>query len=117
MGNLCRVMYSQAHTDGIRRKYFTRNIILISFLLQALNVLGQGRVTQKEIDCDDSLWNRVYHSYRLEVIEKCKTVKGTIVEARFEADGDAHLLVKLDKGQESLLNAMNYEKQKGLLVV
>jgi hypothetical protein len=70
----------------------------------------------KKIECNDSLWNRVYHSYRLEIIEKCKLVTGVVMEARFEADGDAHLLIKVDKGQEYLLNDMNYEKQKGLLV-
>ncbi len=69
------------------------------------------------IQCDDSLWNRVYHSYRLQVLEKCKRVSGTVMKAKFEADGDAHLLIKVDSGQENLLNDMNYEKQQGYLVV
>ncbi len=63
---------------------------------------GQTNTVEKKIQCDDSLWNRIYHSYRLEVIEKCKRVTGVVIDAKFEADGDA---------------TMNYEKQNGLLVV
>lgn len=90
------------------QKYF-----LIGILFLSLNIYGQSGI---KIQCDDSLWNQVYHSYRLKILEKCKLVTGIVVGARFEADGDAHILIKLDTLQENLLYPMNYEKQGGNLV-
>jgi hypothetical protein len=110
-------------TDGLLTKQTTTILTsghryiynLIVGLFFSLCSFGQTNTTGKTIQCDDSLWNHIYKSYRLEIIEKCK--RGTVVEARFEADGDAHILLKVDKGQEYLLNDMNYEKQRGLLVI
>ena len=87
------------------------------FVFNLTHVSTQTKPLKVLIDCDDSLWNHVYHSYRLEVIEKCKRVTGTIIATRFEADVDVHILLKLDKGQENLLNEMNYESQDSCLVV
>ena len=42
---------------------------------------------------------------------------GTIELLRKEADGDYHILLKLDTGQNNLLNEKNYEEQKGCLVL
>jgi hypothetical protein len=69
------------------------------------------------ISCDSSLWEHVYHSYRLKVVEKCKSVTGLIELLRKEADGDYHILLRLDEGQDNLLNDNNYTKQKGCLVL
>lgn len=80
-------------------------------------VFGQPKANSEKIQCDDSLWNRVYHSYRLQVIEKCKSITGIVAEAKFETDGDAHISIQLDSGQEYLLYPMNYEKQHGYLIV
>lgn len=68
-------------------------------------------------DCDTSLWKFVYHPYRLRVIKKCFTARGTIEEIRKEKDGDDHIRLKLDAGQDSLLNERNIKKQDGDLVV
>ncbi len=68
-------------------------------------------------DCDAQLWNHVYHSDRLHVIEKCKAVTGVIFNASPEADGDVHVRLVLDDGQEELLNQGNIDKQHGCLVV
>lgn len=71
--------------------------------------------------CDDSLWQHVYHGRfptpqdRLQVIENCKTVMGTIINAKAEADGDFHIRLSVD--DKSLLNDKNISGQKGYLVV
>ncbi len=67
--------------------------------------------------CDSSISAHVYHPNRLIVKQECIAVTGTIVDAtasqskherdgvRHEKDGDTHGWLKLDPGQESLLNA------------
>lgn len=67
--------------------------------------------------CDAALWQHVYHKYRLRVIEECKTVTGVVISVRQEKDGDYHIRLRLDPGQEYLLNAMNMEKQHGCFVI
>ncbi len=67
--------------------------------------------------CDQSLWNHVYNPSRLQVITSCLTVTGTVDEIRHEADGDLHILLKLDVGQEGLLNNGNIANQHGDLVL
>lgn len=59
----------------------------------------------------------VYHPSRLEVIEPCISVKGTVATVRHEDDGDYHINVKLDSAYASLVNAGNVEYQGGNLVV
>jgi len=101
-------------------KFRTLAIILL-FLFIALFMTKCTSVhsykTDTEIQCDESLLNRVYKLYRLQVIEKCKQVTGPVAAVRFEEDGDYHILLKLDSGQENLLNTFNYERQNGCLVV
>lgn len=67
--------------------------------------------------CDTSLWQHVYHSSRLRVIENCKTVTGTVESVRTEDDGDEHIALRLDAGQENLVNEKNLSGQHGDLVV
>ena len=67
--------------------------------------------------CDDKLWNFVYNPKRLNVLDKCKTVTGVIVERNADPDGDEHMLLKLDAGQEKLLEKRNYTKKEGNLVI
>jgi hypothetical protein len=75
--------------------------------------------------CDASLWDHVYHPQRLIVQQPCMTVIGTIVDAtngkqsdgvRHEGDGDTHGWLKLDPGEENLLNAGNISDEGGNLV-
>ena len=75
--------------------------------------------------CDDSLWDHVYHPQRLIVKQKCIAVTGTIVDAshgqhpdgvRHEADGDTHGWIDLDPQFKSLLNAGNVSDEGGNLV-
>ena len=73
--------------------------------------------------CDMALWAHVYHGRfpsaedRLQVINPCLTVAGTIVGARAEADGDWHVQLDVDSQYRSLLNQANLEKQQGYLVL
>lgn len=78
--------------------------------------------------CDASLWKHVYKPQRLKVKQQCVTARGTIVDAtstekhrrkdglRHEGDGDTHGWLKLDPGQENLLDAGNRKKEGGNLV-
>ncbi len=69
------------------------------------------------IDCDTSLWKYVYNRERLEVTDICKTVTGVIEESSADEDGDQHMLLKLDNGQEELLTKKNTKKKQGDLVI
>src|SRR5258706_3355199 len=66
--------------------------------------------------CDPALWDHVYDPSRLEVRDKCKVVTGVVKELGENEDGDTHLLVKLDPGQEDLLTKRNIKKKDGNLV-
>jgi hypothetical protein len=91
-------------------------LLLLSFVI-FLPVLTFSQDNNSNISCDSSLWQHVYKAYRLEVIEECKTVTGTINLIRKEKDGDLHIQLKLDKGQGYLLNKKNKTRQKGCLVL
>jgi hypothetical protein len=67
--------------------------------------------------CDPEIWKHVYNPGRLKVIKNCITVSGIITESRTEADGDQHLLLKPDSGQENLLTNKNLKNKKGNLVI
>lgn len=76
--------------------------------------------------CDESLFAHIYHPKRLVVKQACISVTGTLVDAthgrwkdgcRHEKDGDGHCFLKLDKGEESLLNAKNRQNEGGNLVI
>lgn len=62
-------------------------------------------------------WDHIYHPDRLNVKEECKVVTGLVDQVRSEADGDYHIRLKLDDGQETLLNDKNMGVQHGDLVV
>lgn len=73
--------------------------------------------TGNEADCDTSLFKYVYNNSRLEILELCKQVTGTIKEMDADRDGDEHMLLKLDDGQEDLLRKKNIKKKEGCLVI
>ena len=49
----------------------------------------------------------VYHPDRLQLLAPCVTVTGVVDVIRNERDGDLHVLLRLDPGQEKYLNAKN----------
>ena len=73
--------------------------------------------SQSSADCNKKLWDHVWDPSRLDVIASCKTVTGTIIEKNADPDGNEHMLLKLDKGQDSLLHKKNYSKKEGNLVI
>jgi hypothetical protein len=83
---------------------------------QKINKKDSTPVTSSA-DCDSSLWKHVWKPDRLEVHDWCKTVTGIIEEINAEDDGDTHMLLRLDKGQEKLVNKRNKKKKDGCLVI
>jgi len=92
---------------------FANLLVFACFIFLCANAKGQ----QDDKSCDKKLWNFVWGSSRLEVLDKCKTVTGVIVERNADADGDEHMLLKLDAGQENLLRKKNLTKKEGNLVI
>jgi hypothetical protein len=89
--------------------------ILLVLLLLLVSSICPAQKTEN--NCDKKLWNFVWEPKRLEVLDKCKTVTGIIVEKNADSDGDEHMLLKLDAGQEKLLKKKNYTKKDGNLVI
>jgi hypothetical protein len=67
--------------------------------------------------CDKSLLAHVYDPSRLQKLADCVEVSGKVEESAPDDDGDQHFLLKLDAGQESLINKKNLKKKNGDLVV
>jgi len=67
--------------------------------------------------CNQELWSHVYNPSRLKILNQCLQVTGTIEVIRLEKDGDDHILLKLDPGQENLLNEKNISQQQSDLVL
>lgn len=78
---------------------------------------AQGKPAPVPVGCDTSLWRHVYNPTRLTVLDYCKTVTGVIVESSADRDGDQHMLLKPDAGQEGVVNARNLQKKQGNLVL
>lgn len=73
--------------------------------------------SQPSADCDASLWNHVYNPTRLQQLAPCLSATGVISESDADPDGDQHFLLKLDPGQDSLVNHRNAKKKGGDLVL
>lgn len=67
--------------------------------------------------CDQGLWEHVYNPRRLQVLDPCISVTGTVDSVKEQADGDYHVLFLLDQEFEPLLNEKNLSRQRGLLVL
>lgn len=91
--------------------------LFCALLLQAAWTARPAPAQDTFPQCDGSLWQHVYHAYRLQVLRSCVAVAGTVEEIRHEKDGDDHILVRLDSDYESLLNASNITDEDGALVV
>jgi hypothetical protein len=59
----------------------------------------------------------VYNPARLQVITACLQVTGTVAAIRMEADGDLHILIRLDSAFAHLLRPANQGEELGDLVV
>lgn len=59
----------------------------------------------------------VYSPDRLQLLAACVTVTGTVDVIRSEKDGDLHILLRLDAGEEKYINAKNVSGEMGDLVL
>ena len=87
-------------------------------MAQSVQSDTKGDVSQfAATGCDASLWDHVYDPTRLQKLAPCVAVTGIIEESAADDDGDQHFLLKLDPGQDALVNKRNRKKKNGDLVV
>jgi hypothetical protein len=67
--------------------------------------------------CRSNVLAGIYHPARLQVMNACETVSGTVDKVIHEADKDYHIRLKLDSQYANLINAKNTSQQYGDLVV
>jgi hypothetical protein len=85
---------------------------------QSVNNLSAAEVSHSAATgCDASLWTHVYSPKRLQQVAPCISVAGVIEESNVDEDGDQHFLLKLDPGQDQLLNKRNQKKKSGDIVL
>jgi hypothetical protein len=92
---------------------------IAAFAVVATDVTANGGHSQLGTapGCDGLLWDHVYSPSRLQVVNRCVAATGVIQESNVDEDGDQHLLLKLDPGQDHLLVKRNLKKKGGNLVV
>jgi hypothetical protein len=94
------------------------------------NEIGSGNSNAKVVEtpyssnasslagqCDQTLWNHVYSPTRLQIIDRCKTVTGTIQSVKVESDGDFHIRLRVDPQFASMINSANINGQFGDLIL
>ena len=118
--------YLQVRTsDGKDGWVFSRYIKVIASPTSSEPNTDPEATNPAGTQCDDTLWQHVYHPTRLIVKQPCIAVTGTIVDAtngrepdgvRHEADGDTHGWLKVDTQFQDLLNPGNMTNEGGNLV-
>lgn len=118
--------YLQVHTsDGKDGWVFSRYIKVVASPTSSEPSTDPETANAAGTQCDDALWQHVYHPTRLIVKQPCLAVTGTIVDAtngrepdgvRHEADGDTHGWLKVDQQFQDLLNPGNMSNEGGNLV-
>lgn len=58
----------------------------------------------------------VYHAYRLQLIDSCRTVTGVLTTVRSEADGDYHILLNVDPQFAPMLRPANANERGDLVL-
>ena len=116
--------------SGMHHSAPTRYVITLFFVSafsacsgEKTNTLSAKQVSSAEVSqsaatgCDASLWAHVYSPKRLQQLVPCLSVTGTIDESSVDEDGDQHFLLKLDPGQDTLVNKRNAKKKGGDIVL
>ena len=78
---------------------------------------SSNNVSSSPGQCDQTLWDHVYNPARLQIVDRCKIVTGTIESIRIESDGDFHIRLKVDPQFASMINSANVNGQFGDLVL
>lgn len=92
------------------------------FLSQVLQVLtarppdAEPPVSNSPLCRQGDPMQGVYNPWRLKVVNRCITVRGTVTHVARMADGDFHLDLLLDLQYSGLVNERNKLKQNGALV-
>jgi len=97
-------------------------LVTIYVILASGFITRPGRAASQPIftdtaECDQQFWDRTYNPSRLQVIQRCISVTGTVEEVGANSDGDYHMLLRLETGQENLLKRKNMKNKKGRLVL
>jgi hypothetical protein len=90
-----------------------KKLLLLSLLISLASITAHGQT------CTGSaaLMKHVYHPARLVQQKGCVTVRGVIKKKIKEGDGDFHVRLLLDAGQDAdLINDKNRSAQGGFLV-
>jgi hypothetical protein len=78
---------------------------------------SSNNVSSSPSQCDQTLWDHVYNPARLQIVDRCKIVTGTIENIRVESDGDFHIRLRVDPQFTSMINSVNVNGQFGDLVL
>ncbi|HWH60785.1 MAG TPA: SH3 domain-containing protein [Terriglobales bacterium] len=117
--------YQAKANDGQEGWVWAKNISLENLTGNPTQPTSGPSSPDNSAQCDDSLWDHVYHPQRLIVQQKCLAVTGTIVDAtngrkadgvRHEADGDTHGWLQVDPQFSNLIDSGNAQFENGNLV-
>lgn len=94
-------------------------IVILVIILTGCSPAQTASITPKQSSnqCRINPLAGVYHPSRLTVIDKCKTISGTVEDVKHEADHDYHIRLKLDAQYKNLINAENVKVQHGDIVL
>lgn len=106
------VDYTAGSPANILVNIFTQNAeIEVNVTPKTTSNLPTGSAT-----CGDPRAH-VYSPDRLQLLAACVTVTGTVAMIRTESDGDLHVLLQLDSGQDKYINSKNISAENGDLVL
>jgi hypothetical protein len=94
-----------------------KKLFLTALIVLSTATVGQAIAQTPSTQCDATLWNHVYHPYRLKVQQQCVSVTGTIERIKSEADGDYHIRLQVDHQYQSMINSGNIQQQAGDLIL
>lgn len=111
----------QNHIDSASSSNLTNSSSLTSSMNSptATTNLNNSAVASTTLNnqCRANVLAGVYHSFRFQIYNPCKTVSGTIYSIRHEDDSDYHINLKLDPQYQNLMNDKNVSREHGCLVV
>lgn len=75
------------------------------------------KATRSSLNCNYNIWSHVYNPDRLKILDSCVMVSGVIIESSPDGDGDQHMLLKLDPGQQNLLSSPNSKLNRDVIII
>ena len=65
--------------------------------------------------CNPDLWTHVYDPVRLQIVDSCRTVTGTVADLHANEDGDYDIRLAVDPAYANLVNDTNRSQLDGHL--